>query len=107
MNTLFSCCFKLQYSSKTKLLEQPAPRVERLLASSWQVIVHNDPVNLMSYVTMVFQKVFGFKKEIAEKHMMEIHTQGCSIVWVGPREEAEFYVERLHGFLLLATLKRV
>ena len=56
---------------------------------------------------MVFQKIFGFKKEIAEKYMMEVHTQGRSIVWVGPREEAEFYVERLHGFLLLATLEQV
>ncbi len=94
-------------TSKTELLEKPALSEERLLASSWQVIVHNDPVNLMSYVTMVFQKIFGFKKEMAEKHMMEVHAQGRSIVWVGPREEAEFYVERLHGFLLLATLEQV
>ncbi|MBM3856679.1 MAG: ATP-dependent Clp protease adapter ClpS [Verrucomicrobia bacterium] len=93
--------------SATKLLEKPAVNEERLLASSWQVIVHNDPVNLMSYVTMVFQKVFGFKKAIAEKHMMEVHTQGRSIVWVGLREEAEFYVEQLHGFLILATLEQV
>ncbi len=42
----------------------------------WQVVVHNDPVNLMSYVTMVFQKVFGFTRERAEKHMLEVHQQG-------------------------------
>ncbi len=93
--------------SKAELLERPEIAEEALLAASWQVIVHNDPVNLMSYVTMVFQKVFGFKKEIAEKHMMEVHNQGRSIVWVGAREEAEFYVERLHSFLLLATLEQV
>lgn len=95
------------FTAKTELIEKPALCEEPLLLSSWQVIVHNDPVNLMSYVTMVFQKVFGFKKAIAEKHMMEVHTQGRSIVWVGPREEAEFYVERLHSFLLLATLEQV
>jgi len=93
--------------SKIELLEKPVVSDEPLLASPWQVIVHNDPVNLMSYVTMVFQKIFGFKKAIAEKHMMEVHTQGRSIVWVGPREEAEFYVEQLHSFLLLATLEQV
>lgn len=94
-------------SSETKLLEKPELAEEALLTSPWQVIVHNDPVNLMSYVTMVFQKVFGFKKEIAERHMMEVHNKGKSIVWVGPREEAEFYIEQLHSFLLLATLEQV
>jgi ATP-dependent Clp protease adaptor protein ClpS len=72
----------------------------------WQVIVHNDPVNLMSYVTMVFQKVFGFPREKAEKHMLEVHQQGRSIVWSGMRERAELYVQQLHGYLLLATLER-
>src|SRR2546430_9451948 len=39
----------------------------------WQVVVHNDPVNLMSYVTMVFQRVFGYPREKAERHMLEVH----------------------------------
>ena len=73
----------------------------------WQVVVHNDPVNLMSYVTMVFQKVFGFNREKAEQHMMEVHQQGRSVVWSGLRERAELYVQQLHGYLLLATLERV
>lgn len=73
----------------------------------WQVIVHNDPVNLMTYVTMVFQKVFGFSREKAEKHMLEVHRQGRSIVWSGMQERAELYVQQLHGYLLLATLERV
>jgi ATP-dependent Clp protease adaptor protein ClpS len=72
----------------------------------WQVIVHNDPVNLMSYVTMVFQKVFGLTKEKAEKHMLEVHQLGRSILWSGMRERAELYVQQLHGYLLLATLER-
>jgi ATP-dependent Clp protease adaptor protein ClpS len=107
MNALFPSYFKLHPLCSTELLEKPTLSEERLLDSSWQVIVHNDPVNLMSYVTMVFQKIFGFKKEIAEKHMMEVHAQGRSVLWVGPREEAELYVERLHGFLLLTTLEEV
>ena len=73
----------------------------------WQVVVHNDPVNLMSYVTMVFQKVFGFTRERAEKHMLEVHREGRSVVWSGVRERAELYVQQLHGYLLLATIERV
>ena len=73
----------------------------------WQVVVHNDPVNLMTYVTMVFQKVFGFTHEKAEKHMLEVHREGRSVVWSGVRERAELYVQQLHGYLLLATLERV
>ena len=73
----------------------------------WQVIVHNDPVNLMTYVTMVFQRVFGYPREKAERHMLEVHHQGRSIVWCGVRERAEFYVQQLHGYLLLATLEKI
>ncbi|MEI8340243.1 MAG: ATP-dependent Clp protease adapter ClpS [Verrucomicrobiota bacterium] len=72
----------------------------------WNVVVYNDPVNLMGYVTMVFQKVFGYARARAEKHMMEVHQQGRSIVWSGERERAEFYVQQLHGYLLLATLEK-
>ena len=72
----------------------------------WQVVVHNDPVNLMSYVARVFRKVFGFSEEKAEKHMLEVHRLGRSIVWTGGRERAEGYVQQLHGYLLLATLEK-
>ena len=73
----------------------------------WQVVVHNDPVNLMTYVTMVFQRVFGFPREKAEKHMLEVHQNGRSILWSGVRERAELYVQQLHGYLLLATLEKL
>ena len=73
----------------------------------WQVIVHNDPVNLMTYVTMVFQRVFGYPREKAEKHMLEVHHHGRSILWSGMQERAELYVQQLHGYLLLATLEKV
>lgn len=72
----------------------------------WNVVVHNDPVNLMSYVTKVFQKVFGFTVEKAERHMLEVHHKGRSVVWTGEREKAELYVQQLHAFLLLSTLER-
>jgi ATP-dependent Clp protease adaptor protein ClpS len=72
----------------------------------WQVVVHNDPVNLMTYVTMVFQRVFGYPREKAEVHMLEVHQKGRSVLWSGVRERAELYVQQLHGYLLLATLER-
>jgi ATP-dependent Clp protease adaptor protein ClpS len=80
---------------------------EQELDLPWQVVVHNDPVNLMTYVTMVFQRVFGYPREKAERHMLEVHQQGRSILWSGVRERAELYVQQLHGYLLLATLEKV
>lgn len=77
------------------------------LAAPWNVIVHNDPINLMSYVTMVFQRVFGYARAKAERHMLEVHNNGRSLVWTGSREQAELYVQKLHGYQLLATLERV
>ena len=81
-------------------------RSEEDLDIPWQVVVHNDPVNLMSYVTMVFQRVFGYPREKAERHMLEVHHNGRSILWSGMRERAELYVQQLHGYLLLATLEK-
>ena len=82
-------------------------RSEEDLDLPWQVVVHNDPINLMSYVTMVFQRVFGYPREKAERHMLEVHHNGRSILWSGMRERAELYVQQLHGYLLLATLEKV
>jgi ATP-dependent Clp protease adaptor protein ClpS len=81
-------------------------KTEAQLATPWNVVVHNDPVNLMSYVTMVFQKVFGYSKDRATRHMLEVHHLGRSIVWSGAREQAELYVQQLHGYLLQATLEK-
>jgi ATP-dependent Clp protease adaptor protein ClpS len=81
-------------------------KTESLLATPWNVVVHNDPVNLMSYVTMVFQKVFGYSRDRATRHMLEVHHLGRSIVWSGAREQAELYVQQLHGYLLQATLEK-
>ena len=90
-----------------------APTIEQETSSEealdfpWQVVVHNDPVNLMSYVTMVFQRVFGYPREKAERHMLEVHHKGRSVLWSGMRERAELYVQQLHGYLLLATLEKI
>ena len=81
-------------------------RAEVALDTPWNVVVHNDPVNLMTYVTMVLQRVFGYSKDRAQKHMLEVHHNGRSIVWTGVREPAESYVEQLHTYLLLATLEK-
>jgi ATP-dependent Clp protease adaptor protein ClpS len=88
------------------IIEQET-KTEQDVDLPWQVVVHNDPVNLMTYVTMVFQRVFGYPREKAERHMLEVHQQGRSILWSGMRERAELYVQQLHGYLLLATLERI
>lgn len=88
----------------TTVIEKP--ETDTSLDVPWNVVVHNDPVNLMNYVTRVFMKVFGYTRQRAEKHMMEVHQRGRSIVWSGMREPAETYVQQLHGFLLLATLEK-
>lgn len=84
----------------------PDVQVEDSLDIPWNVVVHNDPINLMDYVTKVFMRVFGFPREKAERHMMEVHKAGRSIVWSGARERAEFFVEQLHEHLLIATIQR-
>jgi ATP-dependent Clp protease adaptor protein ClpS len=87
------------------LIEQES-KTETETDFPWNVVVHNDPVNLMTYVTRIFQNVFGYSRERAEKHMLEVHRLGRSIVWTGVRERAEAYVEQLHGYLLLATIEK-
>ena len=72
----------------------------------WVTIVWNDPVNLMSYVSFVFQKYFGYDKAKAEKLMLEVHTEGKSVVSTGTREEMERDVQAMHEYGLWATMER-
>ena len=72
----------------------------------WNVIVHDDPVNLMNYVTWVFVKVFGYSEMRATKLMMEVHQAGKSIVWTGAKERAELYTQQLQGFQLKTSMER-
>jgi ATP-dependent Clp protease adaptor protein ClpS len=72
----------------------------------WIVIVWNDPINLMSYVTWVFQKLFGYSREKAEKLMMDVHTKGKAVVANGSRDKCESDVARLHAHGLWATMQK-
>jgi ATP-dependent Clp protease adaptor protein ClpS len=72
----------------------------------WIVIVWNDPINLMSYVTFVFQKLFGYSKEKATQLMLDVHHKGRAVVSSGTRERAELDVFRLHEHGLWATMQQ-
>lgn len=75
------------------------------LQGRWHVVVINDPVNLMSYVVIVFRKVLGFDEQTARKHMIEVHEAGRSIVWTGLREKAEHYAFSLQQWHLNARIE--
>ena len=75
------------------------------LAPMFLVICWNDPVNLMVYVTHVFMKVFGWNRQKAEKHMLEVHEKGRSVLVREGAEKAEFYVHQLQGYKLQATME--
>lgn len=72
----------------------------------WNVIVYDDPVNLMSFVTLVLKRVFGYPQAKAEALMLEVHRNGLSVVWSGEREMAELYVQQLQAHQLLAAMKK-
>lgn len=80
--------------------------ISQLVDKPWVTIVWDDPVNLMSYVTFVFIKLFGFSAERARELMMQVHNEGRAVVSVGSREEMERDVQRLHEHGLWATLQR-
>lgn len=94
-------------SPQTGVIDIPETDTKESLDAPWNVVVHNDPINLMSYVTMVFQRVFGYSREKAQHHMLEVHQKGRSIVWSGGREKAEMYAHQLQGYQLLATIEKV
>jgi ATP-dependent Clp protease adaptor protein ClpS len=76
------------------------------VARPWKVIVWNDPINLMVYVTFVLQKLFGYSKEKAHKLMMDVHVKGKAVVASGSREKSELDVFRLHEHGLWATMEQ-
>ena len=87
-------------------VEVESPQSDEENERPWVVIVWNDPINLMSYVTMVFQKLFGYTLEQATRLMLEVHHDGKAVVASGNREKAELDVARLHGYGLWATMQR-
>jgi ATP-dependent Clp protease adaptor protein ClpS len=88
-------------------LEVQEPDVDERSATErpWIVIVWNDPVNLMSYVVFVLQKLFGYSREKATRLMLQVHHEGRAVVSDGTREKAEADVARLHGHGLWATME--
>jgi len=72
----------------------------------WNVVVHDDPVNLMGYVTYVLMKIFGYDEKKASILMMQVHQKGRSIVWTGQREKAEFHVQQLQAHQLKSSLEK-
>ena len=91
----------------TAPLEVEQPDVEEVVETDrpWIVIVWNDPVNLMSYVVYVFQKLFGYSREKATRLMLQVHHEGKAAVSEGTREKAESDVARLHANGLWATME--
>ena len=87
-------------------LDQPKIDEGTKLDVPWVTIVWNDPVNLMSYVTYVFQTYFGYSKGKAEKLMMDVHAKGRAVVSNGTREEMERDTEAMHEYGLWATFQK-
>ncbi|WP_020573997.1 ATP-dependent Clp protease adapter ClpS [Actinopolymorpha alba] len=94
--------------SGTAPVELERPEVEDVVVRDmpWVTIVWNDPINLMSYVTYVFQAYFAYTRKKAEKLMMDVHQKGKAVVSSGTREEMERDVEAMHSYGLWATLQK-
>lgn len=94
-------------ASATKTREKTETDTKTRKAPPWNVVVYDDPVSLMNYVTRVFMQVFGYPEVKARRLMLEVHKQGRSIVWTGAREQAEVYAQKLQSHHLLAKLEQV
>jgi ATP-dependent Clp protease adaptor protein ClpS len=87
-------------------VETTEERSESTLEPGYLVICWNDPVNFMEYVTHVFQTVFGWPRQKAEQHMLQVHEQGKSVLTRESMEKAEHYVHQLQRYTLHATMER-
>jgi ATP-dependent Clp protease adaptor protein ClpS len=89
-------------------VEKNTPSIEDDLVEDrpWIVIVWNDPINLMSYVTLVLQRLFGYSRSKATRLMLQVHNEGRAVVSSGTREKAELDVSRLHAHGLWATMQQ-
>lgn len=95
----------LASSGGTETKEKTEGETKVQQAPPWNVVVHDDPVTLMTYVTRVLMRVFGYAEVKARRLMLEVHRTGRSVVWTGGREQAETYVQKLQGHHLLASLE--
>ena len=83
-----------------RLDESPAPD------TTWQTVVWDDPVNLMSYVTYVFRQYFSFPRDVAERLMLQVHHDGSAVVAEGAREQMELHAQAMHDYGLWATVRK-
>ncbi|MEO0481010.1 MAG: ATP-dependent Clp protease adapter ClpS [Planctomycetota bacterium] len=91
--------------------ESESPGTETLevtktkVAKPWKVIVHDDPITPMSYVSKILQEQFGYSQSKDERLMLQVHHTGRAVVWTGARETAEVHVQKLHRKHLRSTLE--
>ncbi|MFL2483706.1 MAG: ATP-dependent Clp protease adapter ClpS [Verrucomicrobiales bacterium] len=95
--------------SNVEVETTPSPEVDVLdeVTKPWQVMVLNDPVNLMSFVTLILKRIFGYSEEKAVELMLKVHYEGSAVVWTGEREKAELYVQQLQSHQLYAVMEPV
>ncbi|CAM3334166.1 ATP-dependent Clp protease adaptor protein ClpS [Arthrobacter ulcerisalmonis] len=102
----------LSVAPRTDIQEGTRTRAEEATDSltapdvPWNLVIWNDPVNLMSYVSYVFQSYFGYSETKANKLMLEVHKKGRSIVTSGSKEQVERHAVAMHGFGLWATVEK-
>ena len=87
-------------------MELERPEEDLLTQRPWRTIVWDDPINLMSYVTWVFQRHFGYPREKAHQLMLDVHERGKAVVSTGSRDDMERDVSAMHGYGLWATLSQ-
>ncbi|MEZ7897616.1 MAG: ATP-dependent Clp protease adapter ClpS [Flaviflexus sp.] len=90
----------------TQPTPSPTPTEERETAPSWRTVVHDDPINLMSYVAWVFETYYGFDARTANRLMMMVHSEGRAVVSSGSREAMETDVQAMHTYGLQATIEK-
>ena len=96
----------MQQITAPERVDETSVEEQTELERPWLVIVWNDPVNLMSYVTWVFQKLFGYSREKATKLMLQVHNEGRAVVSSGTKEKSELDCFRLHAHGLWATISK-
>ncbi|WP_284225416.1 ATP-dependent Clp protease adapter ClpS [Mycobacterium antarcticum] len=97
---------RTQPGTREERVVDPATDEQEATDSPWVTLVWDDPVNLMSYVTYVFQKLFGYSEQHANKLMLQVHEEGKAVVSSGSRESMEVDVTKLHAAGLWATMQQ-
>ena len=91
--------------SNVEIEESPQVEVLDEVTKPWQVMILNDPVNLMSFVTLILRRIFGYSEEKAVELMLKVHYEGSAVVWTGEREKAELFVQQLQSHQLYAVME--